>query len=750
MTESQRKIWLQVKLYALALARFFPIQLLAHHLKRSWLFLAFWVLLFGMASGSFFKTLGIPYLFSTPEYLEKVNPLSYFIVGVVLGLFTMAFHISSYIFYSHRFPFLATLSRPLYRFSFNNSIIPVAFFFFYAYQIFQELNADGMHWPWILANIGGMFGGVVTSLTVSFSWFFSTIRSRVFEKIGERLDKTLRLVIVEEKSADKLDLEGHHRVVTYLKNFHSVRWARDTSHYAKSDLLQILQQHHSNAALFLLIVTVVMLSLGYFADQPILMIPAGASIVLLLTFYLMIVGAIYSRFKSWTFGILMGGVLIINYLSGTPYFQKDHYAFGLEYETDPAVYTISELEKLCGPQEMERDKALLISTLEKWKAKTGESKPKLILLNSSGGGLRSSLWSFSMLQRLDSETNGKFWDNCFLITGSSGGMVGTAYFRELEHRGVSASAIGEFDKQAYVNLGKDILNPIGFSLISNDLFWSLKKFQDAGSTYNYDRGWAFERQLDANTNHVFPTRWSKYEGLERSAQIPWMILSPTVINEGRRLMISNIGVSYLMRNTNEFSDVTSLEIDGVDFFRFFKNQRSDSLRTTSALRLSATFPYITPLASMPSEPRMEVIDAGARDNNGFELSLRVIYQCRDWIEENTSGVVFVQLMANEPPSDEIAGSPYQSRFDALIKPIGGVVNSFANLQGFSASEHLSFASSWVDFPMEIISFQLMTENETDIALSWHLTEREKEFIFNSAQSERIGKTIDEVNYLLGL
>ncbi|NVK26934.1 MAG: hypothetical protein HWE14_02755, partial [Flavobacteriia bacterium] len=691
------------------MARFFPIQLLAHHFKRSWLFLAFWVLLFGMASGSFFKTLGIPYLFSTPEYLEEVNPLSYFIVGAVLGLFTMAFHISSYIFYSHRFPFLATLSRPLYRFSFNNSIIPVAFFFFYAYEIFLELNADGMSWVWILANIGGMFGGVVTSLTLSFSWFFSTIRPRVFEKIGERLDKTLRLVIVEEKSADRLDLEGHHRVVTYLKNFHSVRWARDTSHYAKSDLLQILQQHHSNAALFLLIVTAVMLSLGYFADQPFLMIPAGASIVLLLTFYLMIVGAIYSRFKSWTFGILMGGVLLINYLSGTPYFQKDHYAFGLDYDTDPAVYSISELEKLCGEEDIARDKAQLIETLEKWKASTGQSKPKLIVINSSGGGLRSSLWSFSVLQRLESETNGTFWNNCFLITGSSGGMVGTAFFRQLEWSSTHGTPRSQNPKEEYDLLGKDMLNPIGFSLISNDLFWSLKKFEDAGSMYNYDRGWAFERQLDANTNHLFPTRWSEYREQEQQAEMPWMILSPTVINEGRRLMISNLGVSYLMRNSNEFSNVKSLEIDGVDFYRFFRNQRSDSLRTTSALRLSATFPYITPLASMPTEPRVEVIDAGARDNNGFELSLRVIYQCKDWIEQNTSGVVFVQLMANDPPSDEIAGTPYQSRFDALIKPIGGVVNSFAHLQGFSATEHLSFASSWVDFPMEILTFQLMTE-----------------------------------------
>ena len=194
MTPAQRKLWLQLKLYSLALVRFFPIQLFYLHLRRSWLFLGFWILLFGMTGGFFFQRLGIPYLFITPEYLEEVNPLSYFIVGLVLGLFTMAFHITSYIFYSHKFPFLATLSRPLYRFSFNNSIIPLSFFAFYVYQIVKELSLESLGWIWISSNVGGLLVGVITSVSITFSWFFSTLRPKVLEKIGDRLDKTLRLV----------------------------------------------------------------------------------------------------------------------------------------------------------------------------------------------------------------------------------------------------------------------------------------------------------------------------------------------------------------------------------------------------------------------------------------------------------------------------------------------------------------------------------------------------------------------------
>lgn len=743
MTGKQKRLWLQAKLYGVAFARFFPIQLFLLHLKKSWLFLSFWVLLFGMAGGGFFQSLGIPYLFTAPEYLEEVNPLSFFIVGLVLGLFTMAFHISSYIFYSRKFPFLATLSRPLYRFSFNNSVIPVSFYLFYIVHIFLELKADHVDTWMIFGDIGGMLLGSILSLSICFSWFFSTLRPKVFEKIGETLDKTLRLVIVEEKHPERLDLEGRHKVVTYLKNFFSIRWARDTQHYEQKDLLAIIQKHHSNAALFLLIVTVIMLSLSWFVDKPFLMIPAGASILLILTFYLMIIGAIYSRFKGWTFLLLLGFGLTFNYFSKFPKFQQLHYAFGLNYDVEPAEYSIESLQALSTNAELRSDKAQAIATLEAWKLRTGEDKPKLVILNSSGGGLRSSLWSMAMLQQLDSATEGGLWKNMFMITGSSGGMVGTAYYRELKRRGAS-SEVSSNSLQAYRNMGKDILNPIGFSLVSNDLFISFKKFTDAGSVYPYDRGWAFERQLQRNTGEVLPARWKSYQHAERSAEIPWMILSPTIINEGRRLLISNLGVSYLMKNSNPWTQVPSLELDGVDFYKFFKNQQGDSLRLTSALRMSATFPYITPLASMPSNPRMEVIDAGARDNNGFELSLRFVNEFQEWIRENTSGVLFVQLMANQPPSNEIAGTPYRSRFDALVKPIGGVVNSFAHLQGFASTEHLKIAQTWVEFPMDIVSFQLLLSKDEEIALSWHLTEREKEFIIENSASERIHQDVKRV------
>ncbi|MGB0177845.1 MAG: hypothetical protein ACPF9D_11810, partial [Owenweeksia sp.] len=115
------------------LPSFFPVQLFLLHLRRSHILMIFWLLVFLFVNRMLGVNYGFPYLFLTPEYLDKVNFLSYFLVGLTAGLFVMSYHISSYIYYSYRYAFLATLSRPLWKFCINNSLIPLLFFITYIY-----------------------------------------------------------------------------------------------------------------------------------------------------------------------------------------------------------------------------------------------------------------------------------------------------------------------------------------------------------------------------------------------------------------------------------------------------------------------------------------------------------------------------------------------------------------------------------------------------------------------------------------
>src|SRR5688572_32369637 len=100
------------------------------------------IVLFAMITCSFGKYLCIPYLFLDPEYLNKVNFKSFFIMGTVLAGFTMAFHITCYITDGHRFSFIGALGRPFTKFMINNSIIPLVFLVVYIVEIikFQKSN----------------------------------------------------------------------------------------------------------------------------------------------------------------------------------------------------------------------------------------------------------------------------------------------------------------------------------------------------------------------------------------------------------------------------------------------------------------------------------------------------------------------------------------------------------------------------------------------------------------------------------
>ncbi|MCT4623031.1 MAG: hypothetical protein N4A46_05355, partial [Schleiferiaceae bacterium] len=586
--------------YALKnLLGFFPIRLLLLHLRRSLLLLIFWVILFGTVGGAFFTRIGIPYLFQTPEYMHYVSPAAFLIMGLVLGLFVMAFHISSYIFYSYRFPFLATLSRPLYTFSINNSIIPIAFYLFYTIVIVNSLQDEGQSFFQIFLSVCGLYFGSVLTIGISLGYFFSTNKTLHLDAI-EGLEKPLKAIIHADRHLEETSKVDDKKVKTYLKNFYRIRLTRQHQHYTEKQKLDTLQKHHLNAAIFFIAVMLLMIILSLFVLNPFFQIPAGASIVLIFTLYIMVIGALYSRFKTWTLTLSLGLFITINYFSGTEPLMRIHKAFGLDYSTK-ANYSIATIDSLTHPIIMENDKLQMLGALKNWRAKFPKEKPpKMVVLNCSGGGLRATLWSLVTLQKLDSTLGGNLLDHVFVITGSSGGMLGAAYYRELAYQEALGKRINIQSRDYYDRMGKDMLNAVGFSLAVNDLFIPLKNVKFGDQKYKMDRGFAWEYRLLEITDSIFYRRLADYRALEYESKMPLMILSPMVINAGRRMLISPQPSSFLARNYNPYSSNPSYEIDGIEFMRFFEKQQAGNLPFSTALRMSATFPYITPLVSLPS------------------------------------------------------------------------------------------------------------------------------------------------------
>lgn len=173
----------------------FPVQLVFVHLKRSHFLLLFWVILFTIITNTFGRKYGLSYLFLYPEYLGDVNFWSHAILGFSCAGFIMAFNMYSYVMHGYKFSFIATVSKPFYKFSINNFIIPAAFIIIYVYQaiIFQYTKEFVSVWE-IILNMSGFFTGLFIFFLFSFYYFFKTNKdlTKLTGKSEEHMEEEIR------------------------------------------------------------------------------------------------------------------------------------------------------------------------------------------------------------------------------------------------------------------------------------------------------------------------------------------------------------------------------------------------------------------------------------------------------------------------------------------------------------------------------------------------------------------------------
>ena len=735
----------------------FSLQLLMVHLKKNLNMVLFWLFLFGLITGNIAPRYGIPYLFLSPEYFDKVSFGAYFLTGFGCGGFIMAFHISSYILNCYRFPFVATLANPFIRYCINNSIIPLVFVGTYMYAIYQFLLGEHLYQiNQIIYLESGFAAGVIAFILFCTSYFF-TINKDIYRMFGVKEDdpnnKPLRTYHSKHswKNPNLVTESRDWYVETYLIYPFINRLVRPIRHYKKDMLIRVFRQNNRNAFMFIMLAMLSLFSLSYLQDIPLFNIPAASSLFLLFTMLLMLSSAMYTWIRGWSLLFIIGVCVVINFAYKSDLFNHNNKAYGLNYETAKAEYKNAKIDQLgTDSTNYQADVRHTIEILNKWRLKnstTNCTKPPMVLINAPGGGLRASLWTFYSLQYIDSLLNGQLLKHTELITGSSGGMVGAAYLRELYLR-QQHGTFNELHTSSYANnMGKDILNPIAFSLVVNDFFFPLQKVAKGHFTYNKDRAFAFEWKLNQNTNGILDKTLHEYQAPENDATIPLMVFSPTIANDGRKLLVASQPISYLCQNTYQSNLKLNPIYDALEFNRLFEKQGANNLRFTTALRMSASFPFVSPLISLPSEPRMELLDAGLRDNFGLELSLKFMHTFRNWITTNTSGVIIIQIRDKfkESPVDD---NPQRDMIGNALMPLGILYDNLFMIQDLNQNQLLQYASLWFDQKVEIIDLVMNRNSTKNVSLSWHLTNKEKNQILKSIDLPANQQAVERLKYLL--
>ncbi|CAN5867890.1 hypothetical protein BH11BAC7_BH11BAC7_29400 [soil metagenome] len=746
---------------------FFPIQLLLVQVKKNPVLIIFWLLMFGFVSGRIAARYGVPLLFMDPEYCGNVNFLSYFLVGFSCGGFVMAYQISCYNHNAYRFPFLATLSRPFLRFCINNFIIPISFLLYYLFHIIIFLQAEPVSKMQVAADASGFVLGNVVFIFLSLFYFFRAnkdmqslfgivkdpSKSKPKRMILNRdpVNKTLKWKTI---TPGKENRDWH--VESYISSLTKVRRARPFEHYEKELLNRVFVQNHGKSVLFEVIVIMTLLVFGFFKQIPALIIPAGASVFLLFTLYLMLTGIISTWFRGWKNAVLVIFLLLINFVAKYDFFGSRTRALGMNYEVKPAIYSNDEFARFISSGEWRNSDSLnTIAILEKWKKKNSStiaSKPKMIIMSCSGGGLRSTFWTFYTMQYLDSISAGKMLPRTALICGSSGGMVGAAYMREIWLREQTGVGLRHEDPALREKISSDVLNPIAFSLAVNDWFLPLRHATFEGKTYSSNRAYAFEETILKNTDNVLEKKLSDYRVPEQEAKIPMMIFAPTIANDGRKMVISAQGVSYLTQPAATSNVSNDYLADGIEFSRFFHDQGADNVRFASVLRMNATFPYITPLTDLPSEPLIQVFDAGMRDNFGMDNIMRFMYTFRDWIATNTSGIILLQTR-DRSKIHPVEKSPNGTVINSLSRPLVSFYGNLFTVQDYHHDYEIEQSSHWFAGKIDVIDFELQNDEPDIISLSWHLTQREKNRVMESMSSpknkEARAKFLDLLNDEVG-
>ena len=209
-----------------------------------------------------------------------------------------------------------------------------------------------------------------------------------------------------------------------------------------------------------------------------------------------------------------------------------------------------------------------------------ESRPKLILVAVSGGGIRSAVWTGVVLEGLEKEMPGTpgraaFRNHIRLFTGASGGMVGATLY------------VGDFDR-AWPDRGNPAadaddaklgLGPVSGTLAEQSLLptiqtavvrdFSRNLLVPPWRTVAYDRGRALEDKWMLNARargygppgttakelaalrdsgrrlSPFNRTFAELYKLEAQGLRPSLIYSPMLVEDSRRLLVSNLDLGSL-------------------------------------------------------------------------------------------------------------------------------------------------------------------------------------------------------------
>jgi hypothetical protein len=281
-----------------------------------------------------------------------------------------------------------------------------------------------------------------------------------------------------------------------------------------------------------------------------------------------------------------------------------------------------------------------------------------------------------------------------------------------------------------------------------------------------NRGQALEDAWHAHNPEWLDVRFCDVRDGERDGRWPSLVFAPVLLEDGRRLIISNVDLRPVL--TNEVCGLSTGGRRTVSQSGFHLEEiLPDTMATMpllTAARLASAFPYSNPAIVLPTSPRRRVGDAGYLDNYGVKLACGWLREClqreAEWLSSHVSRILIVQI--RDSPSElselpEAVGvtseasvgtegpSALASGFDWLLGPVEGLLKTrtagmiFGNDADIETLTEL-FAHAHGPGFVQTTTLELHGE----VSFSWYLTRAETTIIRDEAASPRIERRLDDV------
>jgi hypothetical protein len=273
---------------------------------------------------------------------------------------------------------------------------------------------------------------------------------------------------------------------------------------------------------------------------------------------------------------------------------------------------------------------------------------RVVVISAQGGGIQAAAWTTRVLlgiaQQLPERLRRPFVKDVRLVSGVSGGSVGAMFFQTLYNSpGALDQPLPHLGKVHAAGVCGTALSWIGFGLAYYDLL------RPVTTLFGYDledRGWGAEQAWRKLLQH----------GLAAPGNSTLHQLRKGVANGTRPLLVFNATIA----DSGDPLAIANFDLAKDRDFKAFQNLYPNSdLKLTTAVRLSAAFPYVSPsprpyFRGAPfAKDGYAITDGGLYDNFGVAGAYFTLEQATNYFKETASKpIMWIQIRLPDGSSQE--------------------------------------------------------------------------------------------------